>query len=73
MRMSYALPLLGAVLLTIATAATPVFASNDFGPYGTAIDHSHMKYDELKVVMDAGGATPADTAFQARVMLESCV
>ncbi|MHB8257385.1 MAG: DsrE family protein [Acidiferrobacterales bacterium] len=65
--MRYVLPLLGAALLTAATASTPVYAENAFEPYGTAVDHSHIKYDGLKVVMDAGGSTPADTAFQTMV------
>ena len=65
--MRYVLPLLGAALLTVATASVPVYAKNAFEPYGTAIDHSHIKYDGLKVVMDAGGSTPADTAFQTMV------
>ena len=65
--MRYVLPLLGAALLTVAAASAPVHAKNAFEPYGTAIDHSHIKYDGLKVVMDAGGSTPADTAFQTMV------
>ena len=65
--MRHVLPLLCAALLAVATANIPAFAANDFEPYGTAIDHSHIKYDGLKVVMDAGGSTPADTAFQAMV------
>ncbi len=67
MKMRHALPLLGAALLALATAAAPVYASNGFEPFGTAIDHSHIKYYGLKVVIDAGGAIPADTAFQAMV------
>ncbi len=61
------LPLLSAALLTVAVASAPAFADNAFEPYGTAVDHSHIKYDGLKVVMDAGGSIPADTAFQAIV------
>lgn len=65
--MRYVLPLLSAALLVTATATTPVLASNDLEPYGTAVDHSHIKYQGLKIVMDAGGTVPADTEFQAMV------
>ncbi|MHB8453823.1 MAG: DsrE family protein [Acidiferrobacterales bacterium] len=65
--MRYALSLLSATVLLVTTAAAPVFAANDLEPYGTAVDHSHIKYQGLKIVMDAGGATPADTEFQAMV------
>ncbi len=65
--MRYVLSLLSATVLLVTTAAAPVFAANDLEPYGTAVDHSHMKYQGLKIVMDAGGAIPADTEFQAMV------
>ncbi len=65
--MRYVLSFLSAALLVAITTATPVLASNNLEPYGTAIDHSHEKYQGLKIVMDAGGAVPADTEFQAFV------
>jgi len=65
--MRYVLPLLSAAVLMVTTAVAPVIAANDLEPYGTAVDHSHIKYQNLKIVMDAGGATPEDTAFQAMV------
>ncbi len=59
--------LLAAGILSLATAGAPASAAGAFEPYGTAVDHSHHIYHGLKVVMDAGGATPADTAFQTMV------
>jgi intracellular sulfur oxidation DsrE/DsrF family protein len=56
-----------AALLMSATLAAPVFADDGLQPYGTAVDHSHAKYDRLKIVMDTPGASVEDTAFQAMV------
>lgn len=56
------------VLAAAAVAAVPAFAADkSLEPYGTAVDHSHVQYRGLKVVMDAAGAVPADTNFQAMV------
>ncbi len=65
--MRYALPFLTAALLMVTAADTAAFAADDLEPYGTAVDHSQFKYNDLKIVMDAPGATPEDTAFQAMV------
>ena len=55
------------ILVAAVVVAVPAFAAQALEPYGTAVDHSHMKYHGLKVVMDAAGAVPADTNFQAMV------
>lgn len=62
--MRYAAIALSAALLALAS---PVYAGDGLQPYGTATDHSHMKYENLKIVMDAPTAGPADSAFQAFV------
>lgn len=56
-----------ALSVVVLGLTAPVFADDDLQPYGTAVNHINMKYDNLKIVMDAPGATPEDTAFQAMV------